>query len=87
VIEELPIGSIPDRSELFALLGRLPEAPSISHEEALQLALIEGHRLRRRGLGGVDLRLLGSTLISRGLRLWTRDRLLHEAAVELGVAA
>lgn len=85
VIEELAVGSIPDRSQLFTLLSQLPSVPSISHHEAIQL--IEGHRLWGRGLGAIDVRLLGSTVVSRGVRLWTRDRRLHDAAVELGVAA
>ena len=85
VIEELAVGSIPDRTELFDLLRQLPFAPSVSHEEAMRL--IEGHRLWGRGLGTIDVRLLGSAVVSRGIRLWTRDRRLHDAATELGVAA
>lgn len=39
-----------------------------------------------RGLGFVDVHLLGAVLRQPGARLWTRDRRLRAVAEELGVA-
>ena len=47
--------------------------------------LIEERRLFARGIGLVDASLLASCLLTLGTRLWTRDRRLHAAALELGV--
>lgn len=50
------------------------------------MAVIEEKELMGRGLGFVDVHLLGAALHQPGTRLWTRDRRLHAVAAELGVA-
>ena len=37
--------------------------------------------------GSLRLRLLAGTLLTPGLRLWTRDRRLHAVAEEIGLAS
>jgi predicted nucleic acid-binding protein len=84
VVEELALGVIPRRAYTLGLLANLSGLPVLSHPELL--TLVDAHRLWGRGLGSADAHLLGSVLLAGAARLWTRDPLLHAAAVELGVA-
>jgi len=52
--------------------------------DAEALALLEERELMGRGLGWVDVHLLGSALLA-GIRLWTLDRALAETAHSLGI--
>jgi hypothetical protein len=79
---ELACGNLRNRNEILFLLKALPEPPLLSHAEAL--ALVEEQELMGRGLGWVDVHLLGSALLA-GIRLWTLDRSLAEAAESLGI--
>ena len=81
---EIALGSLKARAELLALLQALPAATVASDDEVLHL--LDEHRLFGRGLGWVDVHLLAATRLTPDLRLWTRDRRLHDAAVELGCA-
>lgn len=83
VIEELALGTIPDRSATLASLENLHSFPNVSHEE--MMALIRERKLYGRGIGAVDARLLSSVLIAGGC-LWTRDKRLKAIARELGVS-
>ncbi|MDR2895237.1 MAG: type II toxin-antitoxin system VapC family toxin [Propionibacteriaceae bacterium] len=82
VIQELALGSIAKRQLVLGLLGALPKASVLSHDE--WLALCESHRLWSHGLSPIDVHLLGSTLLQPGLSLWTRDKRLRQAALEVG---
>jgi predicted nucleic acid-binding protein len=84
IVGELACGRMRSRNEVLNLLRSLPQAPVASDDEALQF--IEAHQLMGRGIGYVDVHLLASVALSRGLRLWTRDRRLAEVAAELSVA-
>jgi len=83
VIEELALGSIKRRDRVIELLGNLIQFPVVTHEELLHL--IETRRLWGRGLSAVDARLLGSVLVVDGAELWTRDKRLKAACVDIGV--
>ena len=48
------------------------------------MAFIDSNQLMGKGLGYVDVHLLGSALLS-GISLWTADRRLAESASALGV--
>ncbi len=85
VIGELSLGHLSRREEVLALLANLPQVPVASHDEVA--ALIETRELHGRGIGYVDAQLLAATLLSDDHRLWTRDKRLAAAAVELGCAA
>ena len=49
--------------------------------------MVDERALFGRGLGWVDVHLLAATLLTPGLRLWTRDRRLHAVAEEIGLAS
>lgn len=83
VIEELALGSIRNRHELLSLLAALRRAPVLRHDELL--TLVDSAKLWGRGLGVIDVQLLGAARIA-GLTLWTRDRRLRSCAAGLGVA-
>lgn len=83
VIEELALGSIKQRSEVLDLLANLYQFPVLTHGEVLQL--VDRRRLRGKGLGTVDVNLLGSALLVGGAQLWTRDRRLKAMCKEVDV--
>jgi hypothetical protein len=83
VIGELACGNLRNRREILSLLGDLPCAPEVAHEELL--SFVESHRLMGRGLGWIDIHLLAAALIA-GVPLWTVDRKLREAARRLHAA-
>lgn len=83
VIGELACGALRNRRELLALLGRLPQGPEVSHDEAL--GFVYSRRLAGRGLGWIDVHLLATAVLA-GLPLWTFDRRLGAAAADLGLA-
>lgn len=84
VIGEIACGLFPRRDEVIALLCSLPSAPLLSQAEVL--GFVDRHALAGRGVGFVDIHLLGAARVA-GAALWTRDRRLAEAARGLGIAA
>lgn len=84
VIGELACGNLANRQETLILLAALPQAQAAEHEEVLRF--VESRRLVGRGLGWVDAHLLASALLTK-CALWTLDKPLRRAAVELRVAA
>lgn len=82
-IGELACGNLRNRIEVLSLLASLPQAPMVDQSELL--GFIERERLFGRGIGWIDVHLLASARLS-GVQLWTFDRRLAEAAVEMGVA-
>jgi predicted nucleic acid-binding protein len=82
VIAELACGTLKQRAKTLALLRDLPQAPLLVHDHALEF--LEARKLMGRGLGWIDVNLLASATHAR-LNLWTLDRRLAEAAVELGI--
>ena len=79
---ELACGNLRNREEILSLIGSLPQAPVITHDEAL--SLVERRVLVGSGLGWIDIHLLGSALLA-GIPLWTLDRRLFEAATRMGI--
>jgi hypothetical protein len=84
VIAEIALGRIRDRAAVIGLLRELPRVPVATFDELL--GFTDAHRLDGAGIGFVDASLLASALLDGGVRLWTRDRALREAAGTLGVA-
>jgi len=82
VLGELACGNLRQGNEILGLLQQLPSAPLLDQREVL--ALVESARLAGRGLGWVDVHLLGAARVE-GAGLWTRDRRLAGAAAQLGV--
>ena len=82
VIGELACGQLRQRSDILYYLSNLPHATTVRHEEALEL--VEQRRLHGSGLGWIDVHLLAAAVID-GLRLWTADKALVDAAKKVGV--
>lgn len=80
VIGELAAGRLARRQEVLRLLQQLPRGDDIDLGEGLHV--LEGHRLWGRGLSWSDIQLLAAAAID-GLRIWTRDRALADAAKAL----
>jgi predicted nucleic acid-binding protein len=83
VVGELACGRIRNRAEILGLLSALPQVRLAEHDELL--SLVDRHRLFGRGLGWVDVHLLGSAHLS-ACTLWTLDKALADAAKMLGVS-
>lgn len=79
---EVACGQLRNRFEVLDLFRRLPQAPLVTHDEALDL--LERERLYGQGLGWIDLHLLASSL-SSGCGLWSFDTSLSRSAEALGI--
>jgi predicted nucleic acid-binding protein len=84
VIGELACGHLRNRQEILGLLSALPQARVAEHDELI--ALTERRRLFGRGLGWIDIHLLGSAHLS-SCTLWTSDKALAEVAKSLRISA
>jgi len=82
IIGELACGNIKNRKEIISLLQALPKASSIEFEEFLYF--IEENQLNGKGIGFVDIHLLASARLDQ-IKLWTEDKRLKKAAIELGL--
>src|SRR5580692_546143 len=80
VLGELACGTLPNRQEFLALWLSLPRVTGVSFEVAI--TLLENKMLWDRGLDWTDIHLLATALVLR-IMLWTRDRILRQAADEL----
>ena len=83
VVGELACGLLRDRAKVLGALQKMPCAPVASHAEAL--VFLDRHALAGRGVGWVDVHLLASTALGGDARLWTCDKRLAAAAVDLGL--
>ena len=84
VVGELACGNLRDRIQVPEFLSDLPEVTIAFAEEVL--VFIEQHQLMGKRIGYVDVNLLASTALHESAHLWTVDRRLRDAAVELGIA-
>jgi predicted nucleic acid-binding protein len=84
VIGEIALGQLRERKRLIETLRALPMADVATDDEVLRM--IDGAKLFGRGIGYVDAHLLAAARLSGNATLWTRDRLLREAAQDLGLA-
>jgi predicted nucleic acid-binding protein len=80
---ELACGNLARREVFLSEMSALPMAVVATDAEVRHL--VEKRRMWGRGLGWVDAHLLASAILSP-CRLWTLDRALRKAALELGVA-
>jgi predicted nucleic acid-binding protein len=83
VVGELACGNLRERAEVLGLLQALPPIAVATDKEVL--FFIDEHALMGRGIGYVEAHLLASARLS-GVMLWTRDKRLQAAAVQLGLA-
>jgi predicted nucleic acid-binding protein len=84
IIGEIALGGIKNRREILDSLVDLPRVASASDEEAL--AFIDAAGLPGSGGGYLDAHLLASVRLTPGTRIWTRDRKLNAAAIDLDMA-
>lgn len=82
VIGELALGSLKNRAELLALLGKLPSAALATQADVM--ALIDRRALHGTGIGWVDAQLLASTILARS-HIWTTDKPLRAVAAALEI--
>ena len=80
IIGELSCGKIKNRAEILSLLQNLPRTSILTLDE--YLVFIESNKLMGKGLGFVDIHLLGSSLLT-GSKLFTYDKKLAEVANSL----
>ena len=84
VIGELALGNLRQREIVLNALSDLPQASIATDVEVLHL--IDRHTLFGRGIGYIDAHMLAAVQLTAGTELWTRDKRLHDIAVELGLA-
>ena len=84
VIGELALGNLRQREFVLNALSDMPSVDVATDAEVL--FFIDRHRLFGRGVGYVDAHLLAATQVTAGVKLWTRDRRLHDIAADLGLA-
>lgn len=81
---EVSMGSARQRQTALELLPELPALPVAAHAEVM--LLVDQHRLYGKGVGYVDAHLLTAVMLVPGILLWTKDKRLHAAAEQLGIA-
>ena len=84
VIGELALGNLRQREIVLSALADLPRASVATDAEVLRF--IDHHALPGRGIGYIDAHLLAAVKLTAGTELWTNDKRLHAAAVQLGLA-
>ncbi|MGR3302351.1 MAG: type II toxin-antitoxin system VapC family toxin [Candidatus Scalindua sp.] len=82
IIGELACGNIKNRKQILSLLLALPTAMQASHQEILEF--IEIKKLTGKGLGYIDVHLLGAAFLSNAA-LWSRDKKLNAISLEFKV--
>lgn len=84
VLGELVLGSLgPGRLAILQALALIPGVGTAAETDVIRL--VENCGLHGSGIGWVDAHLLAAARLA-GVRLWTRDRKLHAAAVALSLA-
>ena len=82
IIGEIACGSIRNRYEIISLLNDLPSTDVIDHPDIMEF--IEKRKIMNKGIGYMDVHLLGSALVSE-TPLWTFDKALREIAIQLSI--
>ena len=82
IIGELACGGIKKRNEILGLLNDLPSTDLLDHSEVMEF--IESRQIMNKGIGYIDVHLLGSGLISE-IPLWTLDKALQKTAGLLSI--
>ena len=82
IIGELACGNISNRIEILSLLKSLPLVDTVLDDEIF--TFIENKKLFGIGLGFIDVHLLASVLI-HNVKIWTGDKSLSKAALNLGI--
>jgi hypothetical protein len=85
VIGELALGNLRNRDTLLGALQDMPQAAVATESEVLRF--IGQQNLFGLGIGYIDAHLLAAVMLVPRSLLWTRDKRLLTASVQLGIAA
>ncbi len=85
VIGELALGNLRHRDTVLGALQDMPQAAVATEPEVLHFIGEKG--LFGLGIGYIDAHLLAAVRLTPGSLLWTRDKRLLAASVQLGIAA
>jgi len=83
IIGELACGGIKNRHEIISLLNDLPSTDILDHYDIMEF--IEYRKIMNKGIGYVDVHLLGSALVTE-TPLWTFDKALKKIANQLSIS-
>jgi predicted nucleic acid-binding protein len=84
VVGELACGNLANRTNALHLFRSLPQVDVATDDEVL--FFIDKHGISGKGVGYLDMHLLAAAALG-SLKIWTRDRRLHEVASLLGLSA
>ena len=82
IVGEIACGGIKNRQEIINLLNDLPSTEILDHSDIIDF--IENRKIMNKGIGYIDVHLLGSVLVS-DTRIWTFDKALKKMAFQLSV--
>ena len=82
IIGEIACGDIKNRYEIISLINDLPSTDVLDHSDIMEF--IENRKIMNKGIGYIDVHLLGSALVSE-TPLWTLDKALRKIAIQLAV--
>jgi len=82
ILGELAIGNFKNRKVILSLLGSIPKLSKLTHDEFLYF--LEKNSFYGKGVGFIDIHLLGSTKLA-GVKIWTLDKRLRELAESLNL--
>lgn len=82
IIGEIACGDIRNRYEIISLLNDLPSTDILDHSDIMEF--IENRKIMNKGIGYIDVHLLGSALVSE-TPLWTFDKALKKIAIQLSI--
>ena len=82
IIGEIACGGIKNRNEIINLLNDLPSTEIVDHSNIMEF--IENRKIMNKGIGYIDVHLLGSALVS-DTPLWTFDKSLMKIAIQLSI--
>lgn len=84
IVGELVVGNLGSRSKLISALQTVNKLSTIEDDAVVRF--VRKYKLGGRRIGYIDCHLLASVFIDGNTFLWTSDKRLRSAAVELGVA-
>lgn len=82
ILGELAIGNFKNRKVILSLLDSIPKLSKLTHDEFIYF--LEQNSFYGRGVGFVDIHLLGSTKLA-GVKIWTLDKSLLKLTESLNL--
>ncbi len=77
IMSELAIGNFKNRKAILSLLDSIPKLSKLTHDEFIYF--LEKNSFYGKGVGFIDIHLLGSTKLA-GVKIWTLDKRLLKLA-------